>query len=161
MTADLDVRLDSFWLAAKTRLTTSRMAEVLYGPNRVLRVTEPLSTPIVAAGLPGGRVVLVPVTTLWPSVYVPGETWKEAFLTRVEFADYRAEGYDVTFDHEAAHQEISTRLEGWCPTGLTGAQIINPVFRYSLPPAAPVFDERSGTWQTSCEYRFEAAPLPN
>jgi len=154
-----DVRLDEFWTALKDRLNAdSRMTNALYGPNRVFRATDDYEAVRGGENEPWGRVVILPVSPAWEIVAVPGETRKTNFLIRAEFNDYEEEGYEVSFDLEAAQEAAYLSLEGWTPV-FPRVQVAFNVYRYSYPQPIPYMDDPTGTWWTSSEYRFEAAPV--
>lgn len=153
-----DVRLDEFWDAMKNRLNTDeRITEVLYGPDRVFRATDAYEEPEGAENEPWGRIIILPVLPAWNPIFVPGESRKENFLIRTEFNDYQDEGYEVTFDLEAAQEAAYNLLEGWTPI-LTRTRVVFSVYRRSYGQPIPFRDQPTGMWWTSSEYRFEAAP---
>lgn len=159
-----DIRLDAMWSAVKDRLNDSQIDAVLYGTkedgtSRVYRATEDFSAGEGDEGDVWGRIILIPAATLWEPVEAPGQTRKVNFLVRVEFNNYRAEGYDPTPDLEAAHEAVRDLLDGWTPTNLNGSRIVFNVYRRTYPQAMPFFDEQRKLWWTSAEYRFEAAKL--
>lgn len=152
-----DVRLDEFWTMMKLRLSSTRMTDILYGSGRIYRATDDYSVPEGGENEPWGRLIIVPVAVAWSPIFVPGESRKENFLIRTEFNNYEDEGYEVTFDLEAAQEEAYNLLEGWTPV-LNSAQIVFNVYRRSFPQPIPFMDSPTSTWWTSSEYRFEAAP---
>lgn len=154
-----DLRLDKVWEAVRTRLTTARMGQILY-LGEIFRATQAFESPENAEDRPWGRIVLVPTTTLWNTVDVPGETAKINFLVRIEFNNFGGEGYDPTTDLEQAQEEVWKQLQNWEPTGIDGAFIAFHFYRRTRPQPMPFFDNDQKVWWTSAEYRFEALAVP-
>jgi hypothetical protein len=155
------VRMHEFWDAMRTRLEANvPLRNVLGGAGRVYRVTDDFSKPEEATDTrPWGRVVIVPSDTMWPSPDFPGQTKTVSWLTRVEFNDFAAAGYSVDVSMDAALALVDGLLEGWLPTGFTHVLVAMPVYRYNSPRSLAQWNENTGVWWKSVEYRTEVSPL--
>ncbi|HET7321860.1 MAG TPA: hypothetical protein VFI96_05135, partial [Longimicrobiaceae bacterium] len=67
--------------------------------------------------------------------------------------------YDPALALEAAQNEAFALLHGWIPGTLSGVRVSLAMWRETPPQALPLWDDASGLWFLSAEYRAVAAPL--
>jgi hypothetical protein len=159
-----DLLIGAFWRAIKTRLDSDTMRAICNPTG-----TSPSEPCVYVAGLDDysaeegtrdedwGRVVVVPVETLWETPDVEGWTSKIAFLVRVEFNRYATVGYQPDVGLELAQAEAYGLLQRWIPQGLSRVLVAFPVYRGRRPQPIPQVDDERDLLFTSSEFRTELA----
>lgn len=158
--ARADLRPDPFWRALKNRVNSARMNVILGGP-RVYLPGDDIPDREDVEGAPWGRVIVLPSLSLWDLPEMPNYTRAIGWTMKVEFADFRAAGYNVGTSAAAAHEELWSVLDNWSP-GIVGTSpnrvlVAMPVYRYSAPDPVPLLDDAAGIWVMSAVYRTELA----
>lgn len=151
-------RIWALWSAAKARLDSATMRTILGGSARVKLETDDLA-PLGAETDAWGRIVIAPVRRLFGEpTEAPGRGRVVPFLVRSEVHSPGG-AYNPALSLEAAQNEAFTRLHGWIPGALTGARVDLAIWRETAPQALPLWDDASGLWFLSAEYRAVVAPL--
>lgn len=150
-------RLWSLWSAIQARLDSARMQTILGGAGRIKLETDDLS-PLGAETTAWGRVVIAPVRRIFGEpTEQPGRGRVVPYLVRSEVHSPGG-SYNPAIALEAAQTEAFTRLHGWIPGVLSGVRIEIAMWRETPPQALPLWDEGSGLWFLSTEYRAVVAP---
>lgn len=143
------------WLAADPAL-----AAITRGAERVRLSSDNYPRAEGAAGTEWGRIVIVPTRTLWrieESPYLPRAI---GLLLRAEVPDLRAQGLNPALPLEDLQRAAYVRILSFAPA-LAHSTIHVPLYRFSHPASFPEWDEPSGTWFTSAEYRTELGATPS
>lgn len=154
-----DIRLAGLWPLLRARLDSDPLALALGGRDHLYLPPGPLypERTEAEAGVAWGRVVILPMATLWPPEGdIPGEARPLAFLARTEFNDVDAE--EVEYGVEAAHSEILRLLDGWLAGSWVGGTMVQPVWREVPPLPVSLYDSSRAVWVNPAEYRCYVAP---
>ena len=143
-----------FWEAAKARLDSAAMQQLTRAAGRIYLEGEYDSAP---TGRYWGRVVLVPVETLWPVVWLPGSPVSVPFLVRTDWPNTQEPGYDTSREMQAAHRIAFELLQGWSPTGMNDVQVAMPVYCHRRWPDRARYEEADNTLYLTAEYRCQLA----
>lgn len=147
------------WGAMPARLDTARMQTILGGPGRIYVQGQP--TPALGGkDQAWGRIVVVPVRRAYGEpTEQPGRSRIVPFLIR---AEVHSPGglYNPALALEAAHAEAFARLHGWTPGAFRFGAATRPLWRETPPQALPLWDDASGLYYLSAEYRALLSPIP-
>lgn len=155
--AGASVRLAPFWRQVQARLSTSAMLAELTG-GRVYRASEDYAAP-EAPRAPWGRLVLVPVTTLWPTGELDSAVRGINWLVRAELMPPSAPAYDPALVLEKVQQLTSEQLQGWLPPPQDGVLVRLAVYRARPPQPMPEWEPERALWWLSSEFRCEVSRL--
>lgn len=145
--------------AVKALLQTARMAELLYGTDRVYADTErPVVPESVDKSEPWGRVIVRIPDQLFPrGQALPGRQEVVRIVVQGEVSQPKG-----TFDYsralEAILEEAFLRLQGVTLT-LSKASVLLKVFWHSHVNDRPVRDDETGLWVQSTEFRTVLQPV--
>jgi hypothetical protein len=153
-------RVSELWEAIKPRLDTVRMQSILGGTGRIVRVDQDLS-PYGAETAAWARCVIVPVRRIYGEpAEGAGRNRDVRFLLRTEVhAPSGDTAYNPGIAAEAAQGEGFAQLHGWVPTGFTYARVVGAISRETAPQSLPLWDDQTGLWYLSAEYRAWLAPV--
>lgn len=150
--------ISPFWDAVKTRLDTATLQALTRGAGRVYREGEYVEPPASDSAL-WGRLVIVPVQTLWSVAWLPGSPTSVAFLLRADWNAVRQPGYQPAIEMEAAQRASFERLQHWDAGVLATCQVAFPVYLHRSWQAAPLWDRDTNTLYLSAEYRCQLASV--
>lgn len=151
-------RIWELWAALPARLDTPRMQTILGGAGRIRLETDDLS-PEGAESDAWGRAVVAPVRRLYGEpIDEPGRSRVVPFLVRTEIHSPGG-GYQPAIPLEAAQNEVFVQLHGWGPGSFDRARVIGRLWRETAPQALPLWDDQSGLWFLSSEFRAVVAPV--
>ena len=143
--------------AAKARIDTPRMAQLLYGPGRVYAEQERPAKPEGSADEPWGRVVVMLADFLFPrGQAMPGRQEAVPFLVRAEVTHLR--GWDYARALEAILEEAFRRLQG-ARLALRGSMVLFPIYWRGLVNERPLRNDAEGTWVQTSEFRTVLQPV--
>lgn len=144
----------SFWDAVITRLDTAALQQLTRAPGRVSLVGDDVDVPFEEGEL-GGRVVVVPVQTLWTTEWLPGSPSSVPFLVRTDWNPVRQPGYDIAEEMEAAQRLCFEQLQSWDAGTLSSCMVAFPVFLFRAWQPRAQFDAATGLVFLSAEYRCQ------
>jgi hypothetical protein len=154
----MDVPTWSFWDAVRDRLSTPRMEQLLRGAGRVRLATEEHTEPEGGEQEVWARAVVLSTATLWTVDYDPALPRPVSWLVRAEVHSPPMESqFNPARLLDAIHAEAYNQLQGWEPAPGTfpRAFVALPVYRQESPQAMPLWDDATGVWYTSSQYRTE------
>lgn len=127
---------------------------ILGGTGRIFLITDPSATvDLGGQDEAWGRGVIAPIRRVFgePESQL-GRARLIPFLVRF---DVHSPGgsYNPHVTLEAAHTEAFRLLHGWTPGPLAHARMNLPVWRHADPQSLPLWDNETGVWFTSAEYR--------
>lgn len=154
-------RTGELWGSVLERLDSVTMQGVLGGAGRIFLITASGATTAQGAETQAwGRGVVAPIRRMFgePEANL-GQFRLISWLVRFDIhPPGGATGYDPALPLELAQAEAFARLHNWQPTGWTKASINRPIWRHSDPQSLPLWDNDTGVWFTSAEYRAWIAP---
>lgn len=164
-------RLFEVWEAVRARLADSSELEAVLTPDTATETTDR----IVLAGTeqaakerpagvsdtaPWGWLWIIPITQAWNVPELVGRDTLAPFLIRVDFHVPAGSSFPLQRRMEAAHEVVFDLLHGWSPTGLTFAQVVEPMHREVRPQPMPLWDAQRGIWYLSAVYHAYVEPAP-
>lgn len=150
-------RVFELWAAMPARLDTATMQAILGGSGRIKLGSDDLS-PLGTESQVWGRIVIAPVRRFYGEpTDEPGRRRVVPFLIRSEVHSPGG-AFQPAIALEAAQNEAFARLHGWKPTGWSRARLVEPIWRETSPQSLPLWDESTGLWFLSSEYRAVLAP---
>lgn len=144
----------AFWAALVAHVDTVAVQALTRGAGRVYLEGDYDEPP---AERYWGRLVIVPIETLWPVVWLPGSPVSVPFLVRADWPATREPGYDTSREMQAVHRLVFEQLQGWAPAGLDGVQVAMPVYLHRRWQDRARYTEDDGTLYLSAEYRCQLA----
>lgn len=154
-------RLSQLWPLVAARLAGDlTLTRLLGGPGRVHVVTD--AYPAVPEGsspeVGWARLVVVPVVRNFALNTVgPGRELLATWLMRCEVRPPLGTSYDPGRLHDSVQEATLMSLQGWIPEATAHCEFRLPVYQ-EAPHQPPLWDEGSGLWLTSSEYRVLAFP---
>lgn len=145
------------WSAIKTRLLNSvDLSVALGGANRIyLEGNHPERPEGTTEDGFWGRVILMSQSALWDTTDTRDKTIAFGLAVKVEFNNYRNQGYDANISLDAAHLQINRYLQGWTIPKTTTVMGALPFFLYRGQDPMPLYDSARDLFFKTAFYRCE------
>jgi hypothetical protein len=152
------VNLSPFWTALVARLSTPTILRLLNG-GKVYRGTDDYSRDERSDSGPWGRLVVLPIDTLWPATLPEPDRVGLAWLVRSEVrAPTPLGSYDVAGTVGRLQQLLWEQQRGWAPAPAdVGVVLTTPIWAQRPPQRMPEYESGRRMWWSSSEWRAEGS----
>jgi hypothetical protein len=154
--AIVEARVDDLWQKTKDHLAAVAWPSSI--GNRVKLQTDTPDVPV--ENVVWGRVVVVPVETLFAVISLGIETRDIRFMVLVEYTMFSAGGLSLPTVMAVAQEKARIALDGWRPV-LDKALLLEPIRLDRPAQAFPLPDQANRMWYTSAEYVCRVSAKPD